>query len=173
MHERILVAGSGGQGIILSGKLLARVAIKNVPHITFIPAYGAEVRGGTSNCQVVLSSNEISSPVSEQFDSMLIMNQASLDKFLPQLVPGGQLIVNSSLCKPPHGMDAISIKATEIADDLGDTRVANFIMLGKYLAISKMASPGDFEKIVSALLAGKDKSLIELNMKAFRTGLEA
>ena len=79
MLERVLIAGSGGQGVVLIGRIVATVALPRVPHITFFPSYGAEVRGGTSHCQVVLSSDEISSPLSERFDSLILMNQASCD----------------------------------------------------------------------------------------------
>ena len=172
MLERILIAGSGGQGIILAGRLLASVAIKTVPHVTFIPAYGAEVRGGTSNCQVVLSSDEIASPVSEEFDSMLILNQASLDRFMPSIAKDGLLMINSSLCKVPESPPAIAIKATEVADELGDTRAANMIMLGAYIAKRELAAPKDVEDCIKDLFAGKSKALIDLNIKGFGVGLK-
>lgn len=172
MLERLLIAGAGGQGILLIGRLVATVAVKDIPHITFFPAYGAEVRGGTSNCQVVLSSKEISSPVVERFDSMIIMNQASADRFLPQITENCLVIINSSLCKVPASPPTVAINATELADQLGDTRVANFIMLGAYLAGKQLVSPSNIEKGIEQVFRGKSRALIDLNIKAFRAGLK-
>ena len=94
MLERIFIAGSGGQGVLTTGKLLASVAVDHVDHLTFFPSYGAEVRGGTSNCQVVFSSNEIASPVSEEFDTLIIMNQESANVFLDRQTPDALVLLN-------------------------------------------------------------------------------
>lgn len=134
MLERILIAGSGGQGIILLGKLLARLAVDAIPHITFFPSYGAEVRGGTSNCQVIFSTNEIASPLAETLDSLIIMNQQSLTRFRKGLAKNGLAVINKSLCQPPRDKRFVLVRATEIADKLGNTRAANFIMLGAWIA---------------------------------------
>jgi len=173
MLERLLVAGSGGQGIVLAGKLLATVAVNEIPHVTFFPAYGAEVRGGTSNCEVILSSSEIASPVSLQLDSMILMNQASSARFLSHAAEGCLLLVNTSLCSIPPGSSAAGIAATEMADRLGDTRVANFIMLGTYVARKPFVPAREMEEGTRRLLAGKGKKLVEMNIAAFRLGLES
>jgi 2-oxoglutarate ferredoxin oxidoreductase subunit gamma len=171
MLERLLVAGAGGQGIILTGKMLANLAVKKVPHITFFPAYGAEVRGGTSNCQVVFSSEEIGSPVSDEFDSMIIMNQASLDRFLDQALPDSLVIVNSSMCEEPSSRKVLAVPATDMANDMGNPKVANFIVLGAYLARRRIIEPEEVVTRTREMLAGKAEDLIELNLKAFRRGL--
>jgi 2-oxoglutarate ferredoxin oxidoreductase subunit gamma len=172
MLERILITGAGGQGVILLGRLLASSAVKNIPHITFFPSYGAEVRGGTSACQVVLSSKEIASPLSETFDSILVMNQASSENFIRQMKKNCLVLINTSLCKIPSvPSKIITVDATRLADSLGDTRVANFIMLGAYLAAKPVVAPSQAEEGIRELLAEKNMSLIELNIKAFRTGL--
>jgi 2-oxoglutarate ferredoxin oxidoreductase subunit gamma len=174
MLERILITGAGGQGVILLGRLLASSAIKNVAHITFFPSYGAEVRGGTSACQVILSSKEIASPLSETFDSILVMNQSSSEDVIRQMKKNCLVLVNRSLCKIPSVSSKIlTVDATRLADRLGDTRVANFVMLGAYLAAKPVVTPLQAEKGIRELLAGKNMSLIELNIKAFRTGLES
>ncbi|MDD4871608.1 MAG: 2-oxoacid:acceptor oxidoreductase family protein [Kiritimatiellae bacterium] len=174
MLERILITGAGGQGVILLGRLLASSAVEHIPHITFFPSYGAEVRGGTSVCQVILSAKEIASPLSETFDSILVMNQISLENVIRQMKKNCLVLVNSSLCKiPPVSSKVVSVDATRLADNLGDTRVANFIMLGAYLAAKPVVTPLQAEKSIRELLAGKNMSLIELNIKAFRTGLES
>ena len=172
MLERILIAGSGGQGILLAGKLLATVAVKSVPHVTFFPSYGAEVRGGTSNCQVILSSGEIHSPVSEEFDAMMIMNRESAEKFLPQKAKNGLVILNISMCGKPDDASAVLVSATDTANQIGDTRVANFIMLGAFLARKQVVRPEDVEETTREILAGKNTALVDLDIKALRTGLK-
>lgn len=172
MTERVLIAGAGGQGVVLIGKLLATVAVKGVPFVTFFPAYGAEVRGGVSNCQVVLSSREISSPLSETFDSMLIMNQASADLYRLKMGADCLTLLNSSLCRVEEAVPTVPIRATGIADELGDTRVANFVMLGAYLARKPLVAAADVEQELKRLLGGKSASLIELNLKALRMGIK-
>jgi len=171
MRERTLVAGAGGQGAILIGRLLATVAVDTMPHVTFFPAYGAEVRGGTSNCHVILSSEEIASPVSEEFDAMLIMNQPSAEKFLPRLAVNGLAIINSSMCKTALRPGTVEVKATDLANKIGDTRVANFVMLGAYVASKQLLTTSDIEKGIRKLLSGKPRSLIDLDIRALRTGL--
>lgn len=174
MIERILITGSGGQGIILIGKLLAAMTVKDVRHVTFIPSYGAEVRGGTSACNVILSSKEIASPLCESFDSIIVMNQASSDHFCDHMKKDCLLFVNTSLCEVPKGPSRIvTVDATRLADNLGDVRIANFIMLGTYLASNAIVTPRRAEISIREMLAGKEPSLIELNIKAFRTGLGA
>jgi len=174
MLERIVIAGSGGQGIILIGRILASSAIRHFPHITFFPSYGAEVRGGTSSCQVVLSSEEIASPLSEKFDTIIVMNQSSSEHFQKQMTRDCIVLINTSICKIPAApSEVLPVDATCMADRLGDTRVANFIMLGAYLAAKPVMPPLQVEKEIREMLEGKDASLIELNIKAFRTGLES
>lgn len=171
MYERLLIAGSGGQGIILAGRLLATSAMSTVPHVTFFPSYGAEVRGGTSSCQVILSDREIASPLSEAFDGMMIMSQASLDRFLPRNGAGCLTVVNASLCRTPDLSSAVLVNATEMAKAIGDARVANMVMLGAYLAHKAVCQAADVEAALIKILADKNRDLVILNIRAFRTGL--
>lgn len=175
MHERILIAGSGGQGIILTGKLLAHAALHRVPHLTFIPAYGAEVRGGTSNCQLVFSDAEISSPVSEAFDSMLIMNQESLDRFSPELVADGLLIANATLCqnRAVGNPRTLFLPITELAQKAGAVKAANFVMLGAFLGARNLPWSREIHTAASELLAGRNPGMLELNLRALKAGMEA
>jgi 2-oxoglutarate ferredoxin oxidoreductase subunit gamma len=170
MVERILIAGSGGQGVILTGKLLASVAVGSFEHITFFPAYGAEVRGGTSNCQVVLSSDEIASPVSDCFDAMLLLNEASAERFIDCIDPGGCVVVNTSMCRVTSRIGMVAVRATDEADRLGDQRVANLIMLGAYLRHHPVVPLAHVEQGVQQILAGKRDALIKLNLKALHLG---
>lgn len=168
--ERILIAGAGGQGIVFIGKLLANAAISSTPHITFFPSYGAEVRGGDSSCQVILSTREISSPVSREFDLMIVMNPASTAKFRPQLAPDGVAIVNSSLARGTPCPCCVMVPATEEADRLGDQRVANLIMLGTLLAHRRIVDPAQIEMLLRNLLAG-NPVILARNLAAFNAGL--
>ncbi|MBU4198392.1 MAG: 2-oxoacid:acceptor oxidoreductase family protein [Verrucomicrobia bacterium] len=172
MLERILIAGSGGQGILLIGKMLAQLAIGKVPYLTFFPSYGAEVRGGTSNCQVILSSHEIASPLAEEFDSLMIMNQQSAPRFLPGLSPTGLAVINQSLCRLAHDKRFIMIRATDIADHLGNARAANFVMLGAWLAHKPLIPVPDVEQWIAESFTGAKPAVIEANLKAFQAGLK-
>jgi len=172
MLERILIAGSGGQGIILIGKLFASVAVRTIKHVTFFPAYGAEVRGGTSSCEVVLSNEEIASPVSESFDSMIIMNQDSIVRFAPRKTSNSLILLNSSMCKPLKNGYIVTLPASELAVKLGDIRIANFIMLGAFLSLKKLIPPFNIEDQVRRLFSERDAAIADMNIRAFRLGLE-
>lgn len=171
MLERLVIAGSGGQGVILIGRLLATAAIKHFPYVTFFPTYGAEVRGGTSSCQVILSSGEIASPVAEEFDSMIILNQLSADKFMRRKPRSCLAVINSSMCRVTSNHTTFGFKASDLANDLGDVCVANFILLGAYLARKPVVDPDDVEASTRDLLGDRHREMIELNLRAFRLGL--
>lgn len=172
MIERILIAGSGGQGIIVSGKILAGAGVKEFEHVTFFPCYGAEVRGGMCNCQITLSSEEIASPLPEKYDSMIIMNQDGYDAF-SDMIGGCELVIlNSSLCKSGSRKSSIvPIAATEMADILGDTRSANFIMLGAYISRTSHMSPDSIIAQINATMASKAGSIRDMSIQALHTGM--
>ncbi|MBL7076474.1 MAG: 2-oxoacid:acceptor oxidoreductase family protein [Kiritimatiellae bacterium] len=171
MLERVLIAGSGGQGILLIGRILARAGMLCVPHVTYFPAYGAEVRGGTSNCQIVLSDEEIHSPVPDQFEAMLILNQESAKRFLPRRSDTTRVVLNTSLCDVTDSDSLTTIPATDIANDLGEIRCANFVMMGAYLASSNCVPAEALEECIRMELAGKPPALIDLNIEALEIGL--
>jgi len=173
MLERILIAGSGGQGILFIGKLLANAAVDSTPFITFFPAYGAEVRGGTCNCQVILSSTEISSPIAESFDSIIIMNQQSADRFVGQLDRNGMGIINESMCTVRADKRLIGIKATDIAGKLGNSKAANILMFGILLGKKKICDSEAIKKSLEKKFAGpSNQKLLSINLKAFHLGLQ-
>jgi 2-oxoglutarate ferredoxin oxidoreductase subunit gamma len=172
MLERILIAGSGGQGIVLAGKILATAAVQQVPHVTFFPAYGAEVRGGTSNCQVILSSGEIASPTAEQFDTLILMNAESMDRYLALRAPDSLVLANSSLCNPPEGEGVVPVPATNIADGMGNARAANLIMLGILLSRKPMVTSACVEQELQCIFSRKSPVIMEMNLRAFRAGLQ-
>ena len=124
MLERMLLAGSGGQGVLLIGKLAARVASGLFPNVTLVPGYGAEVRGGTSNCHMIISRKFIASPIPELYDSILLMSQAGTDTFLERLDKGGSAWINASLCKAPDSKHHRLIPATEMAKHIGSVKAA-------------------------------------------------
>ncbi len=168
MLERLLIAGAGGQGVLLIGKLAARAASGLFPHVALVPGYGAEVRGGTSNCHLTISSAFISSPIPEQYDSMLLMNQAGADAFLGRLDKGGVAWINASLCKMSEAPNLRLIPATEMANSIGSARTANFVMLGAWLAHKNLIEAAT---ITQEIMRQFPDEMGKLNVKALQAGL--
>ena len=173
--EEIVCAGFGGQGVIFMGKLLAYLGMVEGKHVTYIPSYGAEVRGGTANCTVIISSEEIASPVSSQLSSAIIMNKPSLSKFLPRLRKGGLLVMNSSLIGEEsgrHDLVTVRIPATKMATELGSSRVANMVALGAYLAHKRFIPLESALQKLKDVLPKRSHHLLEINKQALRKGAE-
>ena len=136
MVERNIFAGFGGQGVLLMGQLLAAAGMKEGKNTSWIPSYGPEMRGGTANCSVMLSEQEIDSPLVTRPTSLIVMNRPSLEKFEDSVVPGGSIFVNSSMIDikvKRTDVNAYYVPCTEIATELGNPKVSNMIMLGAYL----------------------------------------
>ena len=178
MTERVIMAGFGGQGMMMLGKLLAGVAMREGREVTFFPSYGAEVRGGTAHCHVVISDEPIYSPIVEEADTLIIMNQPSYDKFRPRLQAGGLLLLNSSMTEPDEARErasaarCLSAPVTEMADKLGNVRVANVVMLGVYAHARAVLTTSALMAGLEASLAGAKAHLLEINREAFRRGEE-
>jgi 2-oxoglutarate ferredoxin oxidoreductase subunit gamma len=173
MKEEIICAGFGGQGVVSTGKLLAWAALKDNKFVTYIPSYGAEMRGGTANCSVIISSSEIPSPLIEAPSSLIIMNSASLDKFENKLKKRGFLIINSSLVdKKTKSKDAqvVYIPATKIAEEIGQVRIANMVALGAYIGKSKVVPLSKLEESLSSVFPKAKKELLDVNIEALRKG---
>jgi 2-oxoglutarate ferredoxin oxidoreductase subunit gamma len=173
-YEDIVFAGFGGQGLMFIGKLLAYSAMKEGRNVTWIPSYGPEMRGGTANCTVVISDEEIGSPVTPHPRALIIMNNPSLVAFEPRLQTGGLLLSNSSFVTQAvsrKDVKAISIPANELAAAVGDERAANMVMLGAYIEHSKVVSK---ENIVNGLkeLFGKKIEHLETNVRALEEGMK-
>ncbi|MDR7418659.1 MAG: 2-oxoacid:acceptor oxidoreductase family protein [Armatimonadota bacterium] len=135
-HE-IVIAGFGGQGIMFLGEVLAQAAVREGLHVTWLPSYGPEQRGGTANCTVVISHAPIASPVVADPTILVVMNRPSLDRFEPAVRPGGLIVIDATMVdRPPARTDvtAVAVPATAIANELGATRAANVVMLGALLA---------------------------------------
>ncbi len=173
MIEKVIFAGFGGQGIMLMGRLLSQAACLEGKYTTWMPSYGAEVRGGTAHSMVIISDKEISSPVVSEPLSCVVMNEPSLKKFQKKLMPKGVMIINSSLAKSKPNRDDIRVLKlgfSQVATDLGNVKVANMVALGSYVAIKKIVS---FKKLIDALkltLPVHRRDLLSLNEKALNEG---
>jgi len=172
MTESIIIAGSGGQGIMLIGKVLAQAAMDDAKFVTWLPAYGAEVRGGTAHCMVIISDEEIGSPCVEKADVIIAMNQLSFNKFKNQLKGKGILIVNSSLAKVSPEAKALKCPFTEIAINLGNIKVANMVALGALLGKKKIVPVKNIVNIIKQMAPADRQELITVNQAALNKGLE-
>ncbi|MBN1913350.1 MAG: 2-oxoacid:acceptor oxidoreductase family protein [Candidatus Omnitrophica bacterium] len=175
MEERIIISGSGGQGIMLMGKILAEACLKENRQVTWMPAYGAEVRGGTAYCMVVISDEEIGSPYINEADILVSMNEPSLYKFKKRLKKEGILIVNSSLLnKLSAGRKARNAYPfSDIALGLGNIKVANMVALGAYLALTKKSAlKKNILRVIEEIAPPDKKGLVEINKKALLTGAQ-
>ncbi len=177
MNEKIIVAGFGGQGVMAIGKLLAYSGMLENKEVSWLPSYGPEMRGGTANCDVMISDTMIGSPViSSDATAAIIMNLPSLKKFENEVMPGGKIIINKSLINEEttrKDVDAYYVPANEIAAELGNPKVTNMIMLGAYLELTKVV---DSESVLEAFLKvfGENKAkVIPLNREALLKGAEA
>lgn len=173
MHEEIIAAGYGGQGLIFLGNVLAHLGMLLEKNVTSFPSYGAEMRGGTANCTVIISDNEIASPVVEKPTSLIAMNQQSLDKFESLVQPKGTILINTSLAKSELSRKDIqydTIPASEIADKLGNIRTANMVILGAYLKSLHLATIPQTEQALKSVIPAKRANLIELNLQAIQAG---
>ncbi len=172
MTEKIICAGFGGQGIMAMGKVIALSALREGRRVSWLPAYGAEVRGGTAHCMVTISDSEIASPYVEKADTLIILNEPSLKKFKNYIRNKGLLLVNSSMadCKATsRRLEVVNMPMTEMAVKLGLERVANTIAIGAYLAKKKTISLATMENAIEEVLAHKEK-LIAINKRALEEG---
>ncbi len=175
METNLCVAGFGGQGVMTLGKFLASATCDSTDkNVTFFPSYGAEQRGGTANCFVVISDGMVGAPLGDVMDDLIVMNGPSLNKFIGTLKEGGTLFINSSIVPEETGRDDIKlIKApvTELALEMGNAKVLNVIMLGVYIGYTEVVSPEVVWGTIEAKL-GKKPKLLPLNKEAFEKGLE-
>ena len=176
LYEEIVIAGFGGQGIILTGKLLAQTAMKAGREVTYMPSYGAEVRGGTANCMVIISSQPIACPVVSEPESLIVMKKASLHKFGPRLKPNGVLLWNSCLIDHPPELNGdaqmVAVPADEVAVELGSPKSANMVMLGAYLQKRGHLTPNEASEALRDVLAERYHKTIDVNTEALRRGAE-
>lgn len=177
MTETIFFAGFGGQGILLAGRLVCLAAMAEGRHVSHIPSYGAEMRGGTANCSVVVSDEEIASPLVPHPGVLVALNTPSLAKFGPLVRQGGLLIWNSSLCAPPAArtdVQMLSIAANALAEEAGSYKAANMVVLGALLARRPgVASMAAVESALERAVSARHRELNDVNRKALKKGYEA
>lgn len=172
METNLCVAGFGGQGVMMIGKMLCYASLDHGKHALFLPSYGTEQRGGTANCTIILSDEEVGSPMTAHIDTLIAMNEPSLKKFQDMVKPGGTVYINSSLVKAEDvraDVRCTSVPADELAHELGSTKVANIIMLSAYAAGTGLFTKEEITETVLHKLASKTQFL-ELNKKAIEAG---
>lgn len=173
-HE-IIIAGFGGQGVLFAGMVLAHAALHAGRNVAWIPSYGPEMRGGTAGCTVILSHEEVGSPIVSRPSAAIVMNEPSLAKYGPRVKPGGVLVINRSLAKEPFAradIRVLEIPANDIAMEVGTDRAANMVALGALLRATD-ALPMEIVKkaMPEALGPGKDR-FVAPNLEALRRGAE-
>lgn len=175
MNEEIIIAGFGGQGVLTMGQILCYAGVIEEKEVSWMPSYGPEMRGGTANCIVIISDDKISSPILTKFDTVVALNQPSLDKFEKAVKPGGLLIYEAStILNPPTrtDIDIVPIEASIEAAKLKNTKVMNMIVLGAFLKKKPIIA---FENIIEGLkkvLPERYHHLISLNKEAMEKGME-
>lgn len=173
INEKVIIAGFGGQGVMLMGQLLSYAATAKDLNTLWFPSYGPETRGGTANCSVTISETTVNSPVISTPDSIIIMNKPSLEKFQPKLKKGGNLFLNTTLVKDVIVRDDINvyeINANTIAKELGNVKVANMVVLGAYLAVTKVCTEEEVLDILKQKFTGDKAKLIDINRAALDAG---
>ena len=170
---QILIAGFGGQGILFAGKFLAYKGLLEDLQVSWLPSYGPEMRGGTANCNVILSDDPVGSPIINEPDVLIAMNLPSLEKYVNTVVPGGQIYIDSTLISAKVERDDVQvfyIPATQMAKDAGVSTLANMIIMGHVLQNNSELSFDGTEVTVKKLVPAKKAELVELNMKALEAG---
>lgn len=174
MTKKMIFAGFGGQGVLMMGYLLALAAMKDGKNVTYLPAYGAEVRGGTANCTVVVSDEEIYSPVASSPDYVVVMNKPSLKKYEGMVAPGGIMFINSSLVDIQTNrtdIEAVLIPVNELAKEVGSDRAINMIMLGAFVTKTGLTTLESLEDSLRDVTKGKEK-FMDINRKGLLKGAE-
>jgi len=174
MQNDVIMAGFGGQGVLLIGKMLAYAGMHEGKEVSWLPSYGPEMRGGTANCTVVISDQPVGSPVIRSPRAVVAMNLPSLEKFEPDIRPGGLLLINSSLINRGAERDdltVIEVPANTMATELGNPRGANMIALGAYLGATEAVSLQEIEAVIRETFAAKP-AVIEVNIEALHKGYE-
>lgn len=171
---RIVCAGFGGQGIMTLGKILAMLGAACGKKVTWMPSYGAEVRGGTAHSMVIISDDDIPSPVINEADICVVMNKPSFEKFQSRVAKNGMIVLNSSLVEDKakiKGIKVVKIAATKIASSLGSLKVANIVVLGALVSKAKLA-PCDTALSLLNEFFGTKQELLKLNTNAFKEGIK-
>ncbi len=174
VYQDVIIAGFGGQGVMLMGNLLAVSAMQSGLHVTYIPVYGPEMRGGTANCTVVISDQEVGSPIVKSPGTLIAMNRPSMEKFQPRVKQGGTVVFNASLVEPgladSSRLHARGIKANDIANDLGNPRLANMVALGAYVEATQIISLQAVKDSLAQVIPERYHNLLPQNAQALEAG---
>ncbi len=173
MEKNFIIAGFGGQGVLLAGEVLANAFMLDGKNVTWYPCYGAEMRGGTVNCEIVMSNDEVSSVNKNNADYIIVLNQASFDKFEFKVKKNGYLIVNTSLAQEKQNRNDINYifaPITRISETLGNIKMANMFSLGLLMKISNLLNIGILEQALDKVLPSHRKNLLPLNINAMEMG---
>ncbi len=176
-EEKIIMAGFGGQGVMSMGQLLTYAGMIEEKNVSWLPSYGPEMRGGTANCAVIVSDKQVGSPIiTNDATAAIVMNRPSLDKFEDDIRKDGKLLINSSLIEKKASREDLTvfyIKANDIANDLGNAKVANMVMLGAYLEITKVVKVESVIEALKKVFGPAKEHLVPLNKDALEKGAEA
>lgn len=176
MTQNIIFAGFGGQGVLLAGQIIAYAGLAEGKNVSWLPSYGPEMRGGTANCNVVVSDEEVASPVVVEADCAVVMNRPSLEQFESAVKPGGVLILNSDLIEvEPTRTDitVYKVPANSLAEEAGSVKAANMVVLGAYNACAHVVDNKTIIQSLEKLMGESKKHLIPMNEKAMEAGAKA
>ncbi|MDD2635854.1 MAG: 2-oxoacid:acceptor oxidoreductase family protein [Bacteroidales bacterium] len=176
MTEEIIIAGFGGQGVLSMGKILSYSGLMQGQEVSWMPSYGPEMRGGTSNVTVIISDERISSPILNQYDTAIVLNQPSMDKFEPMVKPGGTLLYDpNGITRHPERKDINihKVEATSIAKKMGNVKVFNMVVLGAYLKTKPIVKMENVIKGLKKSIPVRNHKLLPLNEEAINNGMEA
>ncbi|MCH4166067.1 MAG: 2-oxoacid:acceptor oxidoreductase family protein [Megasphaera sp.] len=174
MKHEVILSGFGGQGVMSIGKNLVEAGVAEDLHASWVPSYGPEMRGGTANCTVILSDERIGSPIVEKPSEIIVMNRAALAKFGSHVQPGGTIFINSSIVPDKverTDVNVYYVPCDDIARELGNTKVSNMVMLGAYVAATKILKIETIENMIHEMFSGKKAKLIPMNMEALKRGI--
>ena len=175
MEHNFIIAGFGGQGVLLAGEVLANAFMLNDKLVTWYPSYGAEMRGGTVNCEIVTSDEDVSEVNKADADFVVALNQASFDRFLPKIKQGGCMIANSTLvneAKTRSDIKYVFAPMTKLADELGNVKMTNILALGILAKTSGLVDIKTLENALDTVIPPHRKNLLPLNIKALKIGYE-
>ncbi|MGQ9456901.1 MAG: 2-oxoacid:acceptor oxidoreductase family protein [Anaerolineae bacterium] len=173
MQEEILISGFGGQGALFIGQLLTYAGMDEGRHVTWIPSYGPEMRGGTAHCIVILSDEPIGSPIIRNPSVAIVLNPPSMEKYEPLVKPGGVLVVNSSLVRTKSNREDITVAyvpANDLAFELGNARMANVVLLGALLELRPVVKPESVERALEEHTPDHRRHIVEPNKRALARG---
>ncbi|HEX2913419.1 MAG TPA: 2-oxoacid:acceptor oxidoreductase family protein [Chloroflexia bacterium] len=175
MHEEIVISGFGGQGVLFAGQLLAYAGVKEGRFVTWIPSYGPEMRGGTAHCTVIISDEEIGSPLVRHPSAALVLNPPSMERYAGQVKAGGLLVVDSALVLQRSERDdlrEIDLPAKDIAAELGFPQIANMVMLGALVEVTGVVKFETIDAVLAEHLSERRRAALEANKIALRRGAE-